>query len=245
MVQCIHIIAKVPNTRRCCFAEHLNFGVMSVVVSHGFAGECFAYRFEVVVLALDFPFIGAANEMNQDVVVKQIGQLFEVCRVDTAKVGVLELSNGFHIHQHLQTAAKIFGPPLGGFMRRKWVGKIGLVALLAFTLTACSVKALNTSAILIDETSSLFLQVGADYNRMCAPNASPSLPAEDCERWKGFVPVFQAQYPKAVDAWTIIAQCRIDEAQVSTGRDCGSQVEVLNIVAGLKTIVLGFVVAGL
>ena len=137
---------------------------------------------------------------------------------------------------------------MGGYTDRihmAWAWKTAVTVIVAFALLACSVKVLNTSAILIDETGSLFLQVGADYNRMCAPGAVPSISEEDCARWKGIAPTFQAQYPAAVDAWTVIAQCRIDEAQVPTGRDCGSQTEVLNIIAGLKTIVLGFVVAGL
>ena len=124
---------------------------------------------------------------------------------------------------------------------RKHKRSIALACIMAFTLVACSIKALNTSAVLIDETGSLFLQLGRDFNTMCTNpvNPTPEL-LQDCAEWKGFVPTFQREYPLAVASWEALAQCQIDEAQMPTGRDCGSQTEIINVVAALKNLLLQF-----
>ena len=104
-------------------------------------------------------------------------------------------------------------------------------------LSACAnIAPLTTTGMLLKETDNAFLQVGADFNRMCAPNALPALRAEDCAAFKGFVPTFQGQAALAKDTWDAISACQIAEAQVPTGKDCGSTLETINVITSLKNI---------
>jgi len=125
---------------------------------------------------------------------------------------------------------------------KNWM--IGLIGVLAFFFAGCTtIGPVTTTGAVIESVGETFLQVGADYNRLCQPGVIPSIPAKECAAWKGFVPTYQLQHGTADQAHKAISQCLVDEAQVPTGRDCGSTAEVLSVINAIKSILGQYIVA--
>ena len=85
------------------------------MVANGLVGERVLDSAEVLIPALEFPFVISTDEMDQDIVMEERGEFFEIGRVDAAKIGMLELANSLHVHQHLDALAKVIGPSVTDF----------------------------------------------------------------------------------------------------------------------------------
>jgi len=120
----------------------------------------------------------------------------------------------------------------------------GFIGALALVFAGCAnIGPVLTTGAIIESVGNTFGQVGKDYNRLCQPGAIPSIPAKECAAWKGFVPTYQLQHATADQAHKAISQCLVDEAQVPTGRDCGSTAEVLSVINAIKSILGQYIVS--
>jgi len=125
---------------------------------------------------------------------------------------------------------------------KNWM--IGLIGVLAFFFAGCAqIGPVTTSGAIIESVGETFLQVNTDYNRLCQPGVVPSISEKDCAAWKGFVPTYQQQHAVANRVHKAVSQCLVDEAQVSTGRDCGSTAEALSVASALKSILGQYILA--
>ena len=123
---------------------------------------------------------------------------------------------------------------------RNYLKRFALAVAIVFTVAACGPKAFVTSGEILAATGSTFVQVGKSMNQMCAPTAELKMDPKTCEAWKSFVPDFQEAYAQADLLWNEIAACELSESRLLTGKDCGSQEEVINTVMKVKTTLSNF-----